>query len=112
MTVGEIDSITSKRTENMTTNEARRLVELSINENRPSATDGGLVVLDQFTEEKSYGWIFYANTQRYVETGDIDYCAIGAGPIAFLKADNSIHLLSSGVAPEEAIEDFERKLST
>lgn len=93
----------------MTVEAAKQFVEQALNEERGD-TRNPLVVFEEYTEEKWFGWIFHANTVRYAITGDDMDMAIGLGPIAFVQADASIHLLPTGITPEEAIAEFEQKL--
>lgn len=47
--------------------------------------DVELALLEEFTEEKSYGWIFYYQSARYVETGRIIDGILGTPPFIVEK---------------------------
>jgi hypothetical protein len=93
----------------MQKHDAIKSVESTLNKNFDSTSTGGLVVLDELTIERPYGWVFFVNTRRYAETKDRRFGVLGNGPVIFRKADQSIHKLPSGVHPDEAIAEFERK---
>lgn len=66
----------------------------------------GYAVLDGETMEKPYGWIFFYQSRKYLETGDEGYMLAGNGPVAVLR-DGSVHHLGSGSPAGEAIRAFE-----
>ena len=96
----------------MNLDDAKAIVEHEMNKGYVPTDDGPLVVLDQYTKEKTYGWIFAVNTRRFSETGDFDACAIGIGPIVFVSEDRSIHQLGAGCDEDEEIAEFERHLES
>ncbi len=67
-------------------------------------------ILDNSTLDKTYGWIFFFQSQTYLETGDDAHMLIGNGPVVFLVADGSIHQLGTALPVEDEIERFEREL--
>jgi hypothetical protein len=67
-----------------------------------------LVILDQFTLRKPYGYVFFYQAREYVETGDIMFMLAGNGPTVVLH-DGSVHPLSTAYPPEESIAAFERE---
>jgi hypothetical protein len=93
----------------MQKHDAIKLVEWALNTTFDSAPSEELVVLDELTKERPYGWVFFVNTRRFAETKDRRFAVIGNGPVIFRKVDQSIHKLPSGVSPEDAIADFERR---
>ena len=44
----------------------------------------GVTIIESMTIEKPYGWIFFYNSRRYVETGELAYALIGQGPVIVL----------------------------
>jgi cyanophycinase-like exopeptidase len=91
--------------------EAIRIVESELNQKFNEPQLGRLVVVDELTRVRAYGWVFFVNTERFVATRDRKLSVVGNGPIAFVIADNSMHKLSSGVHPDEAIAQFESQLA-
>ncbi|MBP6841482.1 MAG: hypothetical protein KA190_29550, partial [Kofleriaceae bacterium] len=62
----------------------------------------GVAILDELTTEKAYGWIFYCNSRRFVETGDLLHCLIGQGPNVVMRETGEIVELGSQHPSDEA----------
>jgi hypothetical protein len=92
-----------------TMDEARQKVEAMLTE-RGKHLDGGLAVLDGLTMVKPYGWIFFYDSQRHIETGDVADAIAGGGPVVVLAATGEIHELGSRLAPELEVRGFEERL--
>jgi len=67
-----------------------------------------LVVLDELTIEKPYGWVLFVESKEFVETGNPEACVAGNGPTVVLR-DGSVHMLGSGQPTEDALREFERE---
>ena len=50
--------------------------------------DGGpsrnLVILDQATLRKPYGWVFFYQARKFVETGDYRFALVGNAPVVVM----------------------------
>ncbi len=57
------------------------------------SNDDHLVILEEHTVEKEYGWIFFYDWKYWLETRDYRYKALGNVPIVVEKYDGSIHSL-------------------
>ena len=68
---------------------------------------GPLVILGEHTIEKEYGWIFFYSTQRYAETGDIQYALAGNGPLIVERSDGAVHRFGASRQPDVIIREFE-----
>lgn len=90
----------------MTRNEARQLALEAINERSGSSHE--LVVLDDHTIERSYGWIFFYQTKRFIETGNFIYALGGNGPVVVEHSTGNVSLLGTGRPLEEILAEFER----
>jgi hypothetical protein len=89
----------------ITYTEAKRIAEDEIN--RGVSTPGDrLVLLDEYTIQKDYGWVFFYQSQRFVETQDRNYLLIGNGPF-IVETDGRVHHLGSANPAEESIAAFE-----
>jgi hypothetical protein len=87
---------------------AKQIATQEINRNYRSQF-GPLVILDEHTIEKEYGWIFFYSTQKYVESGDFQYALAGNGPIIVEKANGEVHRLGTAKPTEEVIGEFESR---
>jgi hypothetical protein len=66
-------------------------------------------ILDDATIETEYGWIFFYNSRKYIETGDYKHRLYGNGPIVVEKADASLHPLGSAGGSKKQIELYEKR---
>lgn len=92
----------------LTFDEARRRVLEELNSHPPWDTNAlEMVLMDEFTTVKPYGWVFYCNSRVYRETGNFLYALGGNGPVIFERATGRITLLGTAYEPEVAIARFE-----
>jgi Immunity protein 35 len=70
---------------------------------------GGLVVMDEMTLTKPYGWVFFYNSRRYLETRDILHAIAGNGPVVVLADTGEVVTLGTARRWEEAIAAFEQQ---
>jgi hypothetical protein len=68
-----------------------------------------LVLLDERTQEKPYGWVFFFNTRRFVESRDLVFALGGNGPVVVERETGRITLLGSARPPEKEIAELERQ---
>jgi len=70
------------------------------------------VIGDDWTIKKSYGWVFFYGSRRFLETGDPSAQIAGNGPVVVLMTGEVV-ALPSAYSPEEAVKMFEseRRLS-
>ncbi len=80
----------------ITKSEAREMLSRQLNENRPPERE---IVVSEGVD-KAYGWVFFYQSKRHLETGETRYALAG-----------SIHELGSGLPPEEMIARYERARS-
>lgn len=64
-----------------------------------------LVVMDDATIETDVGWVFFYNSKRYLNTGNILYALIGNIPLLIDKQNGSGYFIST----DETIESFVEK---
>jgi Immunity protein 35 len=55
-----------------------------------------LVIIDEYTLEKDYGWIFSYNTEEFLKTRDYDYSLINNGPIIVNKETGAVEEIVGG----------------
>jgi hypothetical protein len=49
-----------------------------------------LQILHDYTEEYDFGWVFYYNSAKYIETGDCRLALVGNAPLIFDKRSKEI----------------------
>lgn len=69
-----------------------------------------LVVIDEKTIERPFGWIFFYNSKKYVETGSIIHRLGGNGPVFVNKSTASIEFFGSTPPFEEVLANYESRL--
>ena len=85
---------------------AIRLVTQYINEHY--GADEELAIVPEGTVEKEYGWVFFYNTKKYLETEVISYALAGNGPVIIEKSDGRITAFGTNKPVEELIRDYEQ----
>jgi len=66
-----------------------------------------VVILEERTRVKSYGWVFFYQSRKYVETGKIADMLLGNGPVIVLR-NGRIHQLGAAQSADDSIRAFER----
>lgn len=66
-------------------------------------------ILDEQTIERPYGWVFFYQSKKYLETGLISDALVGNGPILVDKSGHAI-LIPSGIQIEEGLKRYEAGL--
>ena len=72
--------------------------------------DDGLV-LAKFVEFDE-GWVFYFTSRKYLETRDLQYRPIGAGPVIVGRENGDAYQSGSGYTEEEWINQFREYIRT
>ena len=93
----------------LTKSDALALLERELQ--RKSPPDDPWVVDDGETIEKPFGWVFFYDTKRCLDTGEFRFGLVGNGPVMVNKYDGTVTFYGTGQPLEYYIEDYERKLS-
>jgi Immunity protein 35 len=75
------------------------------------APDNPFAVVEKSTIERPFGWVFFYNSQKYIETGVFRYRLAGNGPIIVNKNTQEIELCGANKPVQELIDDYERRLA-
>lgn len=74
-----------------------------------SSTPGHeMVIQEEKTVERDFGWVFFYTTRKFLETKDKKYLAPGNAPLVVEREDGSTHYLGTSLPPSRAIERFEQ----
>jgi Immunity protein 35 len=76
-----------------------------------STPDNPFVVADEGTIEKPYGWVFFYNSKKYLETREISYALAGNGPVIVNKHDATVEFFGTFKSTLEFIAEYESKLA-
>lgn len=69
--------------------------------------DNPLIVMDEHTITKEYGWVFFYNSRKFLETGDLNEALGGNAPIIVDKEDGALYVTGTAEATEVYIKRFE-----
>jgi hypothetical protein len=92
----------------MTKEAALQLVETylrRLNAGRPYE----LVVLDEYTRDEDFGWVFIYNTRRYAETRDRSWALGGNAPLIVDRVTGELHVTGTAHPLQHYIDDYRRK---
>jgi len=90
----------------MTKEEARQIALRFLIE-RESKSGIELALLDDQTLERDFCWVFFYNSQRYLESRDFRDMLAGNAPIVVTKIDGRIHVTGTGQPLEQYLQKFE-----
>jgi len=67
---------------------------------------GDLVLLVEETIERNFGWVFFYDSKRHIETGDIRHALAGNAPIVVTKTDGRIHETGTAYPLEHYLQEY------
>jgi len=76
-----------------------------------SPPDDSFVVVEKHTIEKPFGWVFFYNSKRFLETQEFRYRLAGNGPVIVDKYRGSVQFFGAGKPLEEILAEYEKKLA-
>lgn len=74
-------------------------------------TDGALDyrILDDQTLEIDFGWIFFYQSKRFLETRDLGHAIAGNAPVIVDRRDGSVHSTGTAYPVEHYVQEYRRK---
>jgi hypothetical protein len=93
----------------ITRDNARKLVEAQVNAlGIEISSDDKIVILDESTIEKDWGWVFFYTSRKWRDTRDLRYALAGNSP--FIVERKSGRVIATGTAfpIEQYIANYER----
>jgi hypothetical protein len=70
--------------------------------------DDEIVILDDATIEREWGWVFFYTSKRWQETKDIRYALAGNAPIIINKSTGKLFETGTAYPVEHYIQAYER----
>ena len=67
------------------------------------------VIQEGNTVERPFGWVFFYDTRKYIETKDPAYIRPGNGPLVVERSGGATAFLPTSVPPNVAIEEYEKR---
>lgn len=90
----------------LTIEEAKLAVLSRLHERRVGGDDG-VVILDERTIVRPYGWAFFYQSKAFVESGDALESLVGAGPVVVVASSGALYELGSTRPGEEELHALE-----
>jgi hypothetical protein len=90
--------------------QAKKIAEEYVNKDYYVEGDR-LIVVNEETIEKEYGWVFFFDSLKHLETGDDSYLVAGNAPVVVEKNDGGIHVLATVPPLERWIDQYEAQRS-
>jgi hypothetical protein len=70
------------------------------------------VIVDEYTVERDFGWVFFWTSREYLEMQDDQYALAGNCPIIVNKFDSSTHGTGSARDSQYYISEYEKSLKS
>jgi hypothetical protein len=70
--------------------------------------DDEIIILDDATIEKSWGWVFFQTSKKWHETNDIEYAIAGNAPIIVEKDTGKLFFTGTAYPMEHYIQNYEK----
>lgn len=87
---------------------ARELVYKKVGGPSPNLSeDDEIIVLDEATIEKPWGWVFFHTSRKWYETKDIKYAIAGNAPIIVEKETGKLITTGTAYSIEYYIQNYE-----
>ncbi len=102
--------ISDERT-SLTIEEARDLVRHQIHTPDPTGPDRPQhVIVDEHTIERPWGWVFFYNDRRYLETGSSKYVLFGNAPYIVNRFTGEVKVTGTAYPIEDYLAEYEASL--
>ena len=90
----------------MTRDQAKDIALKYLNSDRSS--DDLVDIIDEQTIEETFGWVFFYESKKFLETGEEKWMLAGNSPLIVDQDDGSVHSTGAGPFYEQGIEEYKR----
>jgi hypothetical protein len=87
-----------------------RAEQIAMNEISKLKPEVEYVIVNEKTITTSFGWVFFYNTKKYIETRDIKYLIPGNAPIMVNKFDGTYRFTGTSMPIDYYIDQYEKEL--
>jgi hypothetical protein len=92
--------------------QARELALAEINQPHPYALERlEMVILDHATIEEDFGWVFFYNSKKFLDTGELRYALGGNGPVIVNRYTGEIRRYGAADLPEVYIAQYREEFA-
>ena len=88
--------------------QARELVQNAL-DRAYEVPDDSCVIVDSYTIEKPFGWLFFYQSRRFFESGESGYQLAGNGPVFVSRRDGRLEFYGSRPTTEEIVAEIEAR---
>ena len=89
--------------------ECQKIIESQLS-SHSEGTDMILIILDRCTIERDWGWVFFYQNKRYLESGDFRHMAGGNAPYIINRFTGIFELAGTEHEIEHYIKEYEQEL--
>jgi len=87
--------------------QAQALAQTALNHD-----DEDFVIVPGSTMEREFGWVFFYQSRRYLETGDLTERIVGNGPVIVNRITSQVTIFGSSQPIEHYIEKYQATLGS
>lgn len=93
----------------LTKEQARDLVEKKVNTKSLNLLDDDeIIILEQETIDKPWGWVFFYTSRKWLETNDDEYAIAGNAPIIVEGSTGKLYETGTAYSIEQYIANYEQ----
>jgi hypothetical protein len=89
----------------ITKEQAREKMEMYLRA-KDEKRDDKFVLLDKYTREEDFGWVFFYQSEMYVKTGDMRYALGGNAPIIIDRQTGELHVTGTARSLEYYLTEY------
>jgi hypothetical protein len=86
---------------------ARSLVGTQLAAMGPAFPSDEWVIVDEYTIERAWGWVFFYDSRSHRETGAMEFAVLGNAPFLVRRADGAVFGAGTAYPIDVYIKDFE-----
>jgi len=75
-----------------------------------SSSDDPFMIVEADTIERPFGWVFFYNSKKFIETGLLKYRLAGNGPVIVNKTTRTVEFYGTNKPVEELIKGYEQEI--
>lgn len=93
----------------ITRDEAIGIAEEAIK--RYPAEDDDEIIIEREPREESFGWVFFYNSRRFLDTGDDSYALTGNAPVVVMRETGEVRGTGTAKPLDEYLDEFRKRSS-
>ena len=95
----------------LTLEQAEYLVQARLDKIIDADPDDRCLILDEETIETAWGWVFFSQSRKYIESGDIDTMLAGNAPLIVNKNSGDLHMTGAAYDIQHYIDEYAQRLA-